>query len=319
MVLIYGIMFLISLVLLGLFLALIWKKQKNIWMLVMYCSICVVEIGYALLSLSKTVEFALFANKLVYLGQIFLINSLYSIIYRLCGFKMNKRFSIVQIIVSTLIFGLVCTSGYLPIYYKSATLAYQDGVAMLNKEYGPLHFVYLLYVLIYFSAMMITILLSVKKKLVKSGKTPALFLSIVFGNITMWVVEKFVPINFEFLSISYLSSGLLLLVFYWAMQDYVHVDELSKQASGEEKPTLIFVDNEQRAKRLEEIISSLPEGTSLSARQIDILEGILDGKSRKEIAADLYISENTVKMHTSSLFKTLGVSSRDEIFAMLKK
>lgn len=57
----------------------------------------------------------------------------------------------------------------------------------------------------------------------------------------------------------------------------------------------------------------------LTARQMDILEGILAGKSRKEMAADLHLSENTVKMHTTSLFKTLKVTSRDEIFALLEK
>jgi len=51
---------------------------------------------------------------------------------------------------------------------------------------------------------------------------------------------------------------------------------------------------------------------------MDILEGILDGKSRKEIAADLCLSENTVKMHTSSLFKILNVSSREEIFNIIE-
>jgi DNA-binding NarL/FixJ family response regulator len=57
----------------------------------------------------------------------------------------------------------------------------------------------------------------------------------------------------------------------------------------------------------------------LTARQLDILEGILAGKSRKEIAVDLHLSENTVKMHTTALFKTLKVSSREEIFALIGK
>ena len=43
------------------------------------------------------------------------------------------------------------------------------------------------------------------------------------------------------------------------------------------------------------------------------------GKSRKEIAVGLHLSENTVKMHTTSLFKALKVTSRDGIFALLEK
>ena len=67
------------------------------------------------------------------------------------------------------------------------------------------------------------------------------------------------------------------------------------------------------------IIESLPENTTLSARQMDILERILDGKSRKEIAVDLHLSENTVKTHTGMLYKALGVSGRDEIYARFQK
>ena len=73
-----------------------------------------------------------------------------------------------------------------------------------------------------------------------------------------------------------------------------------------------------KAEKIKQIYTMLPEGTTLSTRQIDVLEGILDGKSRKEIAADLYLSENTVKMHTSSLYRVLGVSSRDELRALFK-
>ena len=50
-----------------------------------------------------------------------------------------------------------------------------------------------------------------------------------------------------------------------------------------------------------------------------MLEGILDGKSQKEIANDLNISENTVKWHTGLLYGALNVSGRDELFRMLKE
>ena len=57
---------------------------------------------------------------------------------------------------------------------------------------------------------------------------------------------------------------------------------------------------------------------TIESKAGDVLEGILDSKSRKEIAVDLHLSENTVKMHTSSLYKALGVSSRERIFALIK-
>ena len=50
----------------------------------------------------------------------------------------------------------------------------------------------------------------------------------------------------------------------------------------------------------------------LSTRESEILELIAQGKSNKEIAADLVISVNTVKVHISNIFQKLEVSSRAE-------
>ena len=51
---------------------------------------------------------------------------------------------------------------------------------------------------------------------------------------------------------------------------------------------------------------------------MEMLEGILDGKSYKEIANELNISENTVKWHIGLLYTSLNVSGRDELFMLLK-
>ena len=48
----------------------------------------------------------------------------------------------------------------------------------------------------------------------------------------------------------------------------------------------------------------------LSSREMEILTLIAKGKSNKEIAADLTISEGTVRVHASNLFAKLGCSDR---------
>ena len=56
-------------------------------------------------------------------------------------------------------------------------------------------------------------------------------------------------------------------------------------------------------------------GEALSAREIEVLQRIAAGKSNKEIAAELFISEGTVKSHVKSIFSKLDVVSRTEAVA----
>jgi DNA-binding CsgD family transcriptional regulator len=50
----------------------------------------------------------------------------------------------------------------------------------------------------------------------------------------------------------------------------------------------------------------------LTPREIEILEQIAAGKSTREIAEALFVSENTVKTHASRVYDKLGVSRRTQ-------
>ncbi len=54
------------------------------------------------------------------------------------------------------------------------------------------------------------------------------------------------------------------------------------------------------------------ENNLLTSRETEILGLIAEGKSNKEIAAELFISVNTVKVHVSNIFQKIKVSSRTE-------
>jgi len=315
----YSVIFALSLLLPACYYLVVRKTQNEPWLFILNLAVCVVNFGYLLLSLSKNVEFALTANKIAYFGQVFVPLCMFMIISGLCGNTYKKWVKYALVGAAFLMFGLVLTTGHLDWYYKSVELTYADGAAKLVKEYGFLHPVNLIYVLAYFTAMLILICVSLKKNGGKSQKLVGLMFAVVIGNIGMWIVEKLVTWNFEFLSVSYLMSELVFFFVYWMLQDYIYVNDVPPPVIVENKAPIIVVDSMSRAEKIQMIISALPENTTLSSRQMDILERILDGKSRKEIAADLYLSENTVKTHTGMLYRALGVSGRDEIYAMFNK
>ena len=50
----------------------------------------------------------------------------------------------------------------------------------------------------------------------------------------------------------------------------------------------------------------------LTPRQIETLAGIVHGKSNSEIAAQLDVSDGTIKLHITAIFKALGVKNRTQ-------
>lgn len=50
----------------------------------------------------------------------------------------------------------------------------------------------------------------------------------------------------------------------------------------------------------------------ITHRQMDILKGVTKGRSNKQIARDLTLSENTVKVHVSAMLKALGLTNRTQ-------
>ena len=317
MVMTYAIMAVIATVLLLGYCVLVRKKEP--WLLLLYVCVTVVNVGYFLLSISKNVEFAIFANDVVYLGSVFLSLSMLLTIVRLCGFEIKRSLVLVLISVGGVMFAIVATSGFLPWYYKEVSLAFVDGAATLKKVYGILHPTYLVYLLAYFVAMVACIVQSIRKKMIASQKYAVLLTAIVFGNIAVWLVEKFIPWNFEFLSVSYLFSEVILLGLYWMMQDYVRLDLIPQPQQATSRAISIDIAAMPMEEKILKVLSCLKPGEMLAAREREILELVLQNKKRKEIAEALCLSENTIKTYTRTLYGKVGVSSREELYALLLK
>jgi len=58
---------------------------------------------------------------------------------------------------------------------------------------------------------------------------------------------------------------------------------------------------------------------ALSSRQLQVLRGLVEGKSNKEIARVLNVAEGTVKIHLTALFRVLGATNRAHAAALGKR
>lgn len=218
MSLVYGVISMTALILTGVCIAV--DRKKEIWLLLLFVSVFISDCGYFLLSVSKTLDYALMSNRIAYAGNVFLPFFMFMMILNLCRIHYKKQFPLILFVVSCMVLAVAMSPGYLTIYYKSVSIEISDGVTRLVREYGPFHILYYLYLFLYFAAMLFVTGYSIVKKKIASRIYGVFLLTAVLINIVVWFVEQFLPREFEFLSIFYILSESLILFLNGAFQKY---------------------------------------------------------------------------------------------------
>ena len=62
-----------------------------------------------------------------------------------------------------------------------------------------------------------------------------------------------------------------------------------------------------------------PKVTNLSDRELDVVNGILEGMSYKLIADQNNISIDTVRSHIKNIYKKLSINSKAQLFNLFKR
>ena len=89
-------------------------------------------------------------------------------------------------------------------------------------------------------------------------------------------------------------------------------------AQPEEQPAAA-PDNapEQLAVQTEPQVQINPDSVRMTEREKEIFALMLQGKKRKEIASELYVSESTVKKYSTEIYKKFGVENRVELISKI--
>jgi len=303
-IIIYGVIAFISLLLIVGYCSLI--KDRDIWFVLMFISVFIINAGYLTMSLSDTIAEALLANRISYLGSVFLPLCMFMIIMNVCKVNYPKWVTCLLFVISIAVFVIAASAGYTDWYYSDVSIVFYDGAARLVKVYGPLHIVYHIYLFVYFASMATIIIVSVLNKKVFPIKHAILLLCAVFGNILVWLIEQGIDLEFEFLSISYIITEIFLLSLYCILQDYGIV--VGDDVRGD------FGQEHNQEIDLEILLKQNPQLTELTGRELEVLKLLLEDKlKRKEMAEELSVTEHTIKKHTAHIFSKLDVSDRKEL------
>ena len=285
-------------------------RKKKSWFILLFSSVLVVNTGYTILSVSTCLNMALWANRIAYLGSVFLPLSMLMIILNVTNTNHAKWLDGALVVLSLVMFSIAASPGVLPIYYKEVSFAVINGVSTLVKVYGPLHPLYLVFLLGYFSAMVTVIVRASVKKTIATASHAVILAIAVFANIGVWFVEQISDIAFEMLSVSYIISELFLLGAHLVMNENQRLRELVRQ---KEKALQAAHTPPQNSVSEIEVDCFMRGLEVLTPTEKTIYEAYLLGKSTKDIMRELNIKENTLKFHNKNLYSKLGVYSRKRL------
>lgn len=291
---------------------LFFVRPRDGWFILLFSAVTVVNAGYFALALSHTLEGALFAHRVAYLGSTVLPPAMLFILLRVTDRPYPRWLPTLLLCTAALVFFVTISRGY----YREVSLTFTDGTAVLQKEYGPLHIVYPLYLLTYFAAMVTLVLQAVFKKVMSTAAHAAVLTVAVFVNLAVWGAEQFMDNTFECLSVSYIISELFLLGLHLVLAETRRLTALIQRAvPPQERATL-----PPPAAVSDPSLRLFVEGVGrLTPTEKAIFEAHLARMTTEEILTTLCITENTLKFHNRNLYGKLGVSSRKELYAVYKQ
>lgn len=296
------------------------EKKRDHRFIALFACVAAANCGYLLQAVSNTLTGAMMANRLSYLGSAYSIMVMLFIIMDVCQTEKRKWTTPLLVGISTTAFLLAASGDWLGLYYEAVTIETVNGVTRLVKDYGPLHTLYPVYLLSYFAAMVTVIVRAAKQKRLSSPKYAVFLAAVALTNLIVWGVEQVIDVDFEFLSVSYIATEIMLLAIYSMLQDYgivqpggavVSVQMLTqlntRYVTGELPPNM------------EEMFKTFADRVkTLSSAEKRILNYYIDGCDTADIPELAFISIHTVKKHNRSIYQKLEVSSRDEMMLYIE-
>ena len=318
MVIVYSVLALLSvLILLG---YLLLEKKKEIYFTALFACVAAINGGYFLQAISRTLTGAMMANRLSYLGAAYSVLVILLIIMDVCRIRRTRWLTTLLVGISTAAFLLAASGNLLGLYYEAVSIKTVNGMTKLVKDYGPLHILYPVYLLSYFAAMVMVIIRAGRKGTLSSPKYAVFLTAVALTNLIVWGVEQVIDVDFEFLSVSYIATEIMLLAIYSMLQDYGIV-----QPGGAMVSVAMLTQLNTRyvtsplPPNMEEMFRSFAQkAQTLSSAERRILDYYIDGHEVADIPELAFISIHTVKKHNHSIYQKLGVASRDELMLYIE-
>ena len=173
------------------------SQYMNLVLVIITC------LGYFFLSISRTLEEALFSQIITYVGCVFLPIFYFFLVLEICHFELSKFVKVILVLCQCCIYGMVCMIGRNELFYKSVEMYKYKGLVVLEKTYGPFHGVAIgsmyLYLLCSFGVVFYAL---IKKKSVDRINAITMLVLMTIAT-SVYFLERILHLKYDVIPIAY--------------------------------------------------------------------------------------------------------------------
>ncbi len=221
------------------------RKVDNAFIL--FCFLLTINCaGHYLFAVATTVDSAVWANKLMYVGACYLPFVIFWEVTRLCNIKVNRYFKMALLGYATLVLGFVMTIGYSPLYYKSVELVRKNGYSYMVKEYGPFHILYPIMIGLYIVMLLAFAAYAVWKRKEIPTRTVVCMGCLCSAVFLTYLLERLLDSKVSYVPIGYIIAMVLLMRYFDRINMYDMSANILSSIEKMQEYGYIVIDNKCR-------------------------------------------------------------------------
>ncbi|MBR4096659.1 MAG: response regulator [Oscillospiraceae bacterium] len=220
------------------------NKKVNYYFMMLMLVMAISNGGYLALALSDTLEEAVLANKIAYIGGCFTSPIMIFLICSICKIKLSKWYRFGIYMFCFIVYGMILTVEYNQLYYTEYHIEQFGDSTILVNSYGLGH---PLFYLILYGAIIIQIALLIycmAKKCSVSRKNLKMLIALEIVNVSMFFIGRIISPDFEIMPALYAFDGWILIYIHRRARIYDIEENVASTIGKHQKNGYILVDKQ---------------------------------------------------------------------------
>ena len=189
-----------------------WHKHFDVHITLVFVLVPIINLGYCFFIRANTLDEALMATVISYIGGCYLLPIIMFTVFSLCHIKLPRWISVGLLTLNTGLFLCQIYNGRSGLIYESAFFQRNGNSVVFTKVYGPLHIVYYIMIFVCFLASIGAMAYSyVRKKQISRKIISLLFLPVALSMVSFFAGRRLVK-DVELISASYTIAQVVYLV-----------------------------------------------------------------------------------------------------------